>query len=135
MIGTHTDRPLSDHPHASASLIGAKGLVMGTAGARFSKDVGQMAEQVVELLQPLGDLTWRKMFGGAGIFEDGSMFALIDSNARLHLKADDSNRDRFETAGAEKHGRMPYYAVPDIVVDDDDTLLEWARASVAVNGK
>lgn len=108
---------------------------MGDAGARFSKDVGEMADQVVAVLGPVGDVSWKKMFGGAGIFADGSMFALVDSDAQLHVKADESNRERFEAAGSARHGRMPYYAVPDAVLTDDDALLAWARASVAVNAK
>ena len=108
--------------------------VVGESGARYSDDVGRFAEELVEALAPLGDLSWRKMFGGAGLFVDGSMFALVDSSARLHLKADDSNRARFEDAGSARHDRMPYYAVPDDVLDDDAALLSWAAASVEVAG-
>lgn len=105
---------------------------MGLKGARYSEEVGEFAAELVEELDSLGEMSWKKMFGGAGVFVDGSMFALIDSDAQLHLKVDDSNRARFESAGSAKHGRMPYYSVPAAVLEDDDALLEWARESAAV---
>lgn len=105
---------------------------MGTKGARYSDQVGTFAEELTEELGGLGELSWKKMFGGAGVFVDGSMFALIDSDAQLHLKVDDTNRAQFEAAGAEKHGRMPYFAVPSEILEDDDQFLEWARASATI---
>jgi DNA transformation protein len=107
---------------------------VGESGARYLDDVGRFAEELVEALAPLGDLSWRKMFGGAGLFVDGSMFALVDSSSRLHLKADDANRARFEDTGSARHDRMPYYAVPDDILDDDAALLSWAASSVEVAG-
>lgn len=126
---------MSECPGASLTVRILGGEEMGEAGARFSDDVGTAADEVVARLAPLGDVSWRKMFGGAAIFADGSMFALVDSDARLHLKANDSNRSRFERAGSVKHGRMPYYSVPSAVLNDDAALLEWARPSVAANAK
>ncbi len=105
---------------------------MGLKGARYSDQVGEFADELVEGFGDLGDVSWRKMFGGVGVFVDGSMFALIDSDAQLHLKVDDTNRESFESAGAEKHGRTPYYAVPAAVLEDETTLLEWARRSAAI---
>lgn len=105
---------------------------MGLKGARYSDQVGGFADELVEGFEILGSVSWKKMFGGAGIFVDGSMFALIDSDSQLHLKVDDTNREAFELAGVEKHGRMPYYAVPADVLEDDDALLEWARRSAAI---
>jgi DNA transformation protein len=109
-----------------------RGGVMGIKGARYSDDVSGLAADIVETFEDLGAGSSKKMFGGAGIFIDGSMFALIDSDAQLHFKVDDSNRARFEAAGAEKHGRMPYYAVPADVLEDGEALLDWARVSAAI---
>jgi DNA transformation protein len=105
---------------------------MGTKGARYSEDVGEFAEELAGALGSLGEVSWKKMFGGAGVFVDGSLFALIGSDARLHLKVEDTNRDRYEAAGCEKHGRMPYYVVPKDVVGDDDALIEWAGLSAEI---
>ena len=44
------------------------------------------------------------MFGWMGIFEDGMMFALVDSGL-LFFRVDDSNRVEFEAAGSSQFGR------------------------------
>ena len=40
---------------------------------------------------------------------------------------------RFEEAGANKHGRMPYYQIPESVYKDDSQLIEWARDAIEVS--
>ena len=105
---------------------------MGIKGAKYSDDVGEFAQELVDGWGDLGDVSWKKMFGGVGVFVDGSMFALIDSEAQLHLKVDDTNREQFEAAGAERHGRRPYYTAPAEILEDDASLLEWAERSATV---
>ncbi len=101
-----------------------------------------LVAHVMGMLEPLGGVTGKAMFGGYGFWHDGQMFALIASDSTFYLKTDDSNRALFEAAGSEpfqppmpagrKQMTMPYHVVPDEVVDDADVLREWARASVAV---
>ena len=74
----------------------------------------------------------RKMFGGYGIFESGAMFALVNSQGELFLKADDSNRDQFEQSGSGQHGKMPYFQIPAEVWADEETLREWAQISIKI---
>ena len=105
---------------------------MGEKGARYSDDVGAFAEELAGALQPLGEITWKKMFGGAGLFVDGSMFALVDSDARLHLKVDHTNEAELEALGGQRHGRMPYHSIADDVLADDDRLIELASRSAAI---
>ncbi len=75
---------------------------MGKAGARFSEAVGAVADDLVERMGPLGPVSWRKMFGGAGVFVDGKMFALVDPEAQVHLKVGATNRERFDAAGSTR---------------------------------
>jgi len=89
-------------------------------------------DYVGDLLDPFGDVTIRAMFGGHGIFESGDMFALISSEERLYFKADDSNRADYEAAGAERFQTMPYYEVPEEVIEDPGALAEWAATSIAI---
>lgn len=105
---------------------------MGKKGDKMSADAPEEAETVVEILSEIGDVSSRKMFGGFGLFEGGKMFGIIDSGGKLFLKADDSNLSVFEASGSEKHGRMPYYSVPEDVRGSGKKLCEWARASIAV---
>jgi DNA transformation protein len=102
---------------------------MGQSGARYSEAVGTVADELVERMGALGPVSWKKMFGGAGVFVEGKMFALVDPEARVHLKVGASNQGRFDAAGSTKHGRMPYFTVPDGVLADDEALLEWAGES------
>ena len=91
-------------------------------------DPGYM-EYVMEMLQPLGEVTSRPMFGGYGVFESGDMFALVSAD-RLYFKADDSNRSRYEDAGSAQFNPMPYWEVPADVMDSDTDLEAWARISI-----
>jgi TfoX/Sxy family transcriptional regulator of competence genes len=67
------------------------------------------------------------------VFEAGSMFALVDCQGDIFLKVDDTNVGRFEEAGSTKHSRMPYYRVPEVVLDDEHALQEWAISSIAIS--
>ncbi len=88
-------------------------------------------DHVMELLESLGDISSRSMFGGHGIFESGDMFALI-SKATLYFKVGDSNRPAYEEAGSERHAPMPYYEVPADVMEYPLRLHEWARTSITI---
>ncbi|MEZ5844003.1 MAG: TfoX/Sxy family protein [Hyphomicrobiaceae bacterium] len=97
-------------------------------------------EAVGEALAGLGAVKMKRMFGGAGIWADGVMFALVVDDA-LYLKADDATRARFETEGLgpfcyEKKGGqvavMSYWRAPERLIDDADEMLEWARPALAV---
>ena len=105
---------------------------MGRKGAKLTQEATKASERLVRTLSDLGKVHSRKMFGGYGIFESGAMFALITSEGKIHLKADPSNRKRFEDAGSEKHGKMPYFEVPQNVLKNEQKLHEWARDSIAI---
>lgn len=55
---------------------------------------------IKDLVEPLGHVTSRRMFGGLGVFYRGLMFALIVNDV-LHFKVDDENRPGYEAAGME----------------------------------
>lgn len=90
-------------------------------------------EQFSERIFPLGEITHKKMFGGYGVFEGGAMFALVTSDGGVYLKVDDTNRRRFDHAGTNKHRRMPYYQIPEQVLEDDSQLLEWTQEAIVVS--
>ena len=50
---------------------------------------GGFQELLVELFEPVGGVTFRRMFGGLGIFRQGLMFALVADDT-LYLKADET---------------------------------------------
>ena len=106
---------------------------MGKKGAKLTGDADAAAAEFTSRVLPLGAISNKKMFGGYGIFEGGKMFGLIDSSGAVFLKATDTNRMRFENAGAEAHGRMPYYRIPEDVMSDDELLFEWVQGAIEVS--
>ncbi len=105
---------------------------MGRKGAKLTQEATDASERLVNKLSALGKVNSRKMFGGYGIFESGAMFALITPEGKIHFKVDDSNRKRFEDAGAAKYGKMPYFEVPQSVLNNEKKLHEWAKDSMNI---
>ena len=89
---------------------------------------------VVDMLEPLGPVSARRMFGGYGIYLDGMMFALVADDT-LYLKVDDESRSEFAAADLEpfrysKKGKtyeMSYHAAPEDALENAELLRDWAR--------
>lgn len=96
-------------------------------------------EFVQELFAPLGGVSIRRMFGGAGIYSRGVMFGLIDDDT-IYLKADAETRKAFEERGCGpfvydgkgKPIQMSYWQMPAELIDDAETALAWAKTAFAV---
>ncbi|WP_172273895.1 TfoX/Sxy family protein [Caulobacter sp. RHG1] len=92
---------------------------------------------LVEQLAPLGRITTRRMFGGAGIYANGLFFALIADDV-LYLKGDETLKAEFEAAGAQifdpfGDGKtLNYWSAPAEALDDQEILIDWARKSLEV---
>jgi DNA transformation protein len=94
-------------------------------------------EYTVELLEKLGPVQPRRMFGGWGLYFGGRMFGLI-ADGQLFLKVDDVTKPDFQAAGcrsfiheaAGKPVEMGYWTPPADAVDDAYALLPWARRAV-----
>ena len=90
-----------------------------------------------EFLAPLGTITIKRMFGGASVYADGILFALVDDDV-LYLKADAATKGKFEAEGLGpftyegKTGpvAMSYWRAPERLYDDADEMAEWAREAV-----
>jgi DNA transformation protein and related proteins len=81
------------------------------------------------------------LFGGAGIFADGRMFALV-SDGVIYLKVGAHNAPAFDREQLEpftyatkvgRRGVMSYRRMPDRLYDDPDELAAWARAAAGRN--
>ena len=79
------------------------------------------------------------MFGGAGLFRENLMFALIVDET-LYFKTDDNNRADFEDEGLEafsydtKKGERTINGLmraPERCLDDSDEMLPWAQKPFA----
>lgn len=97
-----------------------------------------LVDWVTECLEPTGIVTMRKMMGGAVLYCDRTVFALI-SESDLYFKSDAENAGEFEDAGLGKFeftgkdgkiGTMNYCAAPLDAYDDPDSMRQWARLGV-----
>ena len=93
---------------------------------------------VVDQLECLGPVQSKRMFGEAGLYFEGLFFAVVADDV-LHFKVDDSNRADYEAAGMgpfqpfpDKEITMQYYEVPIDVLENRDTLRDWAEKAVRV---
>jgi DNA transformation protein len=98
-----------------------------------------LIDWVSEALEPVGTVTRRAMMGGATLYLDGVIFAIVASGGGLWLKADAASDAIWDEAGCErfsyemngKIGQMNYRRSPDDVYDDADELRRWARLAIA----
>ncbi len=86
---------------------------------------------VKDLLNGFGPVTIRNMFGGAGLYADGVMFAIVVDDV-LYLKADRTSQRAFENEGMRPFTiktpvAMSYWEVPPRLLDEPDELVAWAR--------
>lgn len=97
---------------------------------------------VKDLLSSLGEVSTRRMFGGAALYCDGYVFAFLDSDA-VYLKTDEPGRRAFTDEGMgpftfkSKSGQTiaahAYYRAPERLLDDPDEMHAWAARAVAVS--
>ncbi|MFT4862512.1 MAG: DNA transformation protein [Pseudohongiellaceae bacterium] len=86
----------------------------------------------VDLLQSIGPVTAKPMFGGFGLFIEGLMLGLV-ADSTLYFKADELSKVEFETHGLEpftffkasKPIQMSYWQAPQECLDNADAMLEW----------
>ncbi len=99
----------------------------------------ELANHCLELLQPLGSVRARRMFGGHGLYVDDLFIALIAYD-RLFLKADDATRAAFEAAGCEpfvydgagsRQVSVSYWSVPAEAMESPAQMQPWARLAIA----
>ena len=91
------------------------------------------ARFVEEQLSGFDGATFKKMFGGIGIFREGTMFAMISAEERFYFRTDAKTAGKFEAKGMEpfdhpKRGKgMPYHEVPPEVLENRDLMTVWAN--------
>ena len=93
---------------------------------------------VIDQLEALGPVRYKRMFGGAGLYFEDLFFGLVADDV-LYFKVDDSNRTDYEAEGMgpfkpfpDKKEVMQYYEVPIDVLENKEALRDWAGKAVAV---
>jgi len=99
----------------------------------------QYLAYLLEQLERLGRLRSRRMFGGVGLYCGELFFGIIDDDT-VFFKSDASNSadytarnmPRFMPFPQRPEAVMAYYQVPADIIEDAESLVAWARKSVAV---
>lgn len=92
---------------------------------------------VEDVLRQAGPVATRRMFGGAGFFQDGLMFALVADDV-LYLKVDGVSAADFDREGLapfvyEAKGRriaLSYRRAPECLFEDRDEASRWVRLAL-----
>lgn len=96
-----------------------------------------------DLLAGIEGITSKSMFGGISLYQYGIIFGIIIEDT-LYFKVDDSNKQRYieldsqpftYTSKNNKTVQMPYWIVPEEILEDSDTLRDWVDASIAIARK
>jgi len=103
-----------------------------------SNEASEFVSYIVDLMQSIGPVQAKRMFGGHGVFLDGLMFALI-VDGTLYLKADKDSEQAFREKGLQafsyyKQGRetkLSYYQAPEDALEDSELMREWAGRAYA----
>lgn len=96
-----------------------------------------MREWLEERLSALPELEIRRLFGGAGLYSQGTMFGILHSQ-RVYLKTSEATAGEFLERGMAPFrppsGRVlsSYHEVPGEILEDEGELLAWARRALQV---
>lgn len=106
---------------------------MGIKGDKLNQDATQAAELITEKLGGIPGISAKKMFGGYGIFHDKKMFGIVDSKGQCFFKVNELNKSDFEQKGSSQHSKMPYFSIPEVVLNDQNELIAWAKKAIEFN--
>jgi DNA transformation protein and related proteins len=101
-------------------------------------------EFILELFARFRPVAVKRMFGGAGLYCEGVMFAIAFDGA-IYLKVDETSIPDFEReksqpfvyARAKSPGRVgrhsrSYWRLPERLYDEPDELAAWAARALAI---
>jgi len=96
-----------------------------------------------DVFPALPDISSKGMFGGFGIYKNGFIFAIITAESELYFKTDEVLKEKFRKyeshpfvyAGHKNKEpiEMPYWSLPEEIMEDTDELLLWIEDSVEVS--
>ena len=114
----------------------------------MQKLIDDFKDYIVEdVLGHIETITAKRMFGGYGLYLEGVIFSFITTDSDLYFKVDDSNRAQYEKLESypfvfdgfkdpkRKPVTMPYWHVPEEVMEDREKIEEWVRQSAYISTK
>ena len=89
----------------------------------------------LDRLSGLGDISFRPMFGGHGIYWNDVIFGILFRD-RLYFKVDEESKGEYLTRGMgpfrpnERQTLKSYFEVPPSIIEDREALQSWAREAI-----
>jgi DNA transformation protein and related proteins len=99
-----------------------------------------VADELLGMMQGLGKVTPKKMFGALGFYSGPTIFACLFDGDIFYLKATGALADELKALGQQpflyqgKSGKtvnMPYWTAPQTCLDDPDEMVMWCRKALA----
>lgn len=99
-----------------------------------SDEEKEFVSYLVEMMQSIGPVSAKSMFGGHGIFLNGLMFGLV-ADGVLYFKASKNSEEAFKSRDLGpfiynkkgKEVKMSYFKAPDEVLEDGDEMEVWGK--------
>ena len=97
----------------------------------------EFTRHCAELLEPLGSVRTKRMFGAVGVYVDEIFIAVIEKDA-IYLMTDEQTLPRFQAEGCgpfcfEKDGETvvtSYCSPPEEALESPALMLPWARLAL-----
>ena len=103
----------------------------------YTQSVG---DELLGLMQGLGRVTTKRMFGALGFYSGPTIFACLFDGDIFYLKATGALAEELKAAGSQpfiykgKSGKavnMPYWTAPLSCLEDADEMVKWGRKALA----
>jgi DNA transformation protein len=100
-----------------------------------------LVDWIAEAMAPIGDVTMRRMFGGAALYCDGVIFALLVADD-LWFKGDTESAAAWDDMGADRFtyakaggqtGVTNYRRAPSDVHDDPEAVRRYGEMGLAAS--
>ena len=99
--------------------------------------LSEFVQFMLELMAPVGEVRARAMFGGFGIYQRDTIFAIVVDD-RLYFRVDDATRPKFAALGLNpftyvargKMITMQYYEAPPEVFEAPEVMCSYALDAV-----
>lgn len=95
-------------------------------------EIQRRADCLMEKMGNIEGSTSKRMFGGAGIFIDGKMFAMVTGHGHFAMKTDAETAEKYEGMGAERFMRMPYHLIPEDIMNDKQAFMNWVEEAIQI---
>ena len=89
-------------------------------------------DYILDLMAPIYPVRPRAMFGGVGVYVDDAMFGLMTKDDVLYFKVDAASKERYVSAEMSQFMHMPYYEVPQAVLESEETLRVWMEEAMEI---